>query len=164
MNNSQQTISSRVFMLTSASTSDLGSNIQYHKLNPLFVFAVSLPVTFSPSSGNPTRDSIIDTSALRLLTERLFPCSRWDRAAKCIYRAGSRQLQEIVLHGVHVAAPTDVNVLQMSRLECVFWQTVIDLDAVGARGLHEEHHLVPFDFGLHELLRHFEVLGRPETG
>lgn len=82
----------------------------------------------------------------------------------CVYRARSRHSQEVVLNAAHVAAATDVDVLQMSGLEFIFGQHVLGHDAVGARGLHEQNHLVPLDLRLHELLRHFKADDRRRDG
>ncbi len=76
-----------------------------------------------------------------------------------VYRARSGQLQEIVLYAAHVAASSDINVLQMSRFELVLGQNVFGRDAERARGLDEQHHFVSFDFSPHEL-RHFESVCR----
>lgn len=72
-----------------------------------------------------------------------------------VYRARSRQRQEVVLNAAHVAVAADVDVFQVSRLELVLGQHALGHDAVGARGLHEQNHLVAFDLRLHELLGHF---------
>lgn len=82
----------------------------------------------------------------------------------CAYRTRSRQSQEVVLNAAHVAAVTDVDVLQMSGLDFILGQHVLGHDAVGARGLHEQNHLVPSDLRLHELLRHFKADDRRGDG
>lgn len=75
----------------------------------------------------------------------------------CAYRARPRQLHEVVLDLVHVAESADVDTLQMPRLEFVLWKDPLGHHTVRTRGLEEDHHFVPRDFGLDELLRHFQV-------
>lgn len=82
----------------------------------------------------------------------------------CVYRALSRQSQEVVLNAAHVAAATDVDVLQMSGLEFIFGQHVPGHGAVVARGLHEQNHLVALDLRIYELLRHFKADDRRKEG
>lgn len=71
------------------------------------------------------------------------------------HRAGSSQLQEVVLHATHIAATAYVNALKMSRLDLVFGQNIFGSDTKWAGGLDEQYHFVSFDLSLYKLLRHF---------